>query len=162
MDVAGYVGLILFFIGLFLLIACAVLRYYGDNVVFWPKKLVGIILLLGGFISMFLGIVGVILKTQFSRCADPDVAEGRNAVFIFFSVILCAFAIAEFVGGIRFLTSISEERCRLKNHISELTNEQEEILDRWKRSAYCSKPKDKIETKNEAETLDEDADKKTN
>lgn len=159
MDVGGYVGLILFFIGLFLLIACAVLRYHGDNVVFWPKKLVGIILLLGGFISMFLGIAGVILMTQFSRCEDPYVGEGRN-LFIFFSVILCAFAIAEFVWGIRYLKSVPEERCRLKNHISELTNEQEEILDRWKRSAYCARPNGKAEPKNETETSDEDADKK--
>lgn len=53
-------------------------------------------------------------------------------------------------------------RCQLKDDISELANKQEKILDKWKRSAYCSKPKDKIETKNEAETSDEDADKKTN
>ena len=52
-------------------------------------------------------------------------------------------------------------RSQLKDDISELTNEQEKILDRWKRSAYCTRPNDKAEPKNETETCDEDADKKT-
>lgn len=91
---AGYVGLIVFFIGLFLLIVCAVLGY-----IFAQKE---------------------------------DNKEKERL------------------------------RCRLKNHISELTNEQEEILDRWKRSAYCARPNDKAESKNKTETCDEDADKKTN
>lgn len=52
-------------------------------------------------------------------------------------------------------------RCRLKDDISELTNEQEKILNKWKRSAYCTRPNGKAEPKNETETYDEDADKKT-
>ena len=153
---AFYVGLILTFIVPILLIVCAVLFFYFGN---------GFILFLGGLISFFLIIAGATLAIESN--IDPE--------SIFFQLILCALAIAESVWGIRILISDQEEankkkeeenkekerlRCRLKDDISELTNEQEKILNKWKRSAYCTRPNGKAEPKNETETSDEDAYKK--
>lgn len=155
---AFYVGLILTFIVPILLIVCAVLFFYFGN---------GFILFLGGFISFLLIIAGAALAIESN--IDPE------SIF-FQQLILCALAIAESVWGIRILISDQEEankkkedenkekerlRCRLKDDISELTNEQEKILNKWKRSAYCTRPNGKAEPKNETETYDEDADKKT-
>lgn len=155
---AFYVGLILTFIVPILLIVCAVLFFYFEN---------GFILFLGGFISFLLIIAGATLAIE----------SNIDSESIFFQLILCALAIAESVWGIRILISDQEEankkkeeenkekeriRCRLKDDISELTNEQEKILNKWKRSAYCTRPNGKAEPKNETETYDEDADKKTN
>ena len=155
-------SVILFFVGFVLLILFFVMGLKGVCEV-WG----GVVLVFGGSISLLVFLVAAFLEDS-PVFAHPELCIGL--------LVLCGCAIAEFIWGINILkeegvgefldwpssqqAADSEKKTRLTNDVQKLKVEQEKILNKWKHSAYCSKSKDKIETKNETETSDEDAYKK--
>lgn len=155
-------SVILFFVGIVLLILFFVMGFKGDCEV-WG----GVVLVFGGLISLLVFLVAAFLEGS-PVFADPEFCIGL--------LVFCGCAIAEFIWGIYILkeegvgelfdwplsqqAADSEVKTRLTNDVQKLKVEQEKILNKWKHSAYYPKSKDKIETKNEAETSDEDAYKK--
>lgn len=159
-------GRLMFAMGLFLVLILGVLGFVGRDR-FWSEILVGIVFTLGSLISVSLLIPGVIILFKFYLNIEIVLF-----MLVSFALVLCGGAIFEFVfgiiqlkngvGSLRYERQVDclEMKMHLTNEVQELKIEQEKILNKWKHSAYCPKSKDKTETKNEAETSDEDAYKK--